>query len=167
MTANMPTTTQLQRAFGVGGPGKATAASNREAVVEERKGRLVRNAQVASNTTLQYRTVAEFSSTSGSGGQITEWIDFGHLRFTKEPAFASGSKRVAQKGESQLADDASNWDASEHLTVPGVAMVLCWRQNSGGQYTGAKLALFALASVPDGYRVAIYGVFTGPAVRME
>jgi hypothetical protein len=162
---DMPTQTQMQRAFGVGGPGGVTATNNHDAVIEERKGRLVRGAQPASNTSFQYRTVAEFSSAFGSGALVTEWIDFGHIHFTKEPVFTSGSKRLAQVGEPALAEDASNYDPAEHFTVPGCAMVLCWKQDEG-RYTGAKLLLFAQGSVPDGYRVAIYGLFTGPAVRM-
>jgi len=151
------------RILGVGARLKPTTPASR-GVQEEARGRQARNAQPASSATFQYRVLADFGQ--AEGGQITtEWIDFGHIQFTKEPVFLSGSKRVAQPEEATLAQDGSNFDPTEHFTVPGDAMVLCWRTNTKGHYTGAKLVLFASAAVPDTYKVVIYGLFVGQAVR--
>ncbi|MBN1319949.1 MAG: hypothetical protein JXA87_03820 [Thermoleophilia bacterium] len=151
------------RIYGVGARPKPNVSVGRE-VQEEARARQARNAQPASSATFQYRVLADFGQAE-DGKITTDWIDFAHIQFTKEPSFLSGSKRIPQPGESALAEDASNFDPMEHFAVPGDAMVLAYRTNSQGHYTGAKLLLFASASVPDDYRVVIYGLFVGPAVR--
>lgn len=151
------------RIYGVGAKPRANTTVGREAQ-EEARGRQVRNAQPVSSATFQYRALADFSQTE-SGRIMTDWIDFGHIQFTKEPVFLTGSKRMAQPEEPTLAADGSNFDPLEHFSVPGDAMVLAWRTNNMGHYTGAKLLLFANASVPANYKVVVYGLFVGPAVR--
>lgn len=159
----MATSGSNDRIFGVGGRARPNAPVGRQGQ-EEARGRQIRNAQPVSSATFQYRVLADFSKAE-SGQVATDWIDFGHIQFTKEPVFLSGSKRVAQPGEPTLAADGVNFDPVQHFSVPGEAMVLCWRTNSMGHYTGAKLILFASAAVPDSYKVVIYGLFVGPAVR--
>ena len=157
------TTSSSDRIYGVGARAKPSTPVGRDQQ-EEARGRGARNAQPVSSATFQYRALADFGRAEG-GTIATEWVDFGHIQFTKEPVFLSGSKRVAQPEEATLAQDGSNFDPLEHFSVPGDAMVLCWRTNNKGHYTGAKLLLFASASVPETYKVVIYGLFVGPAVR--
>ena len=160
----MTTSGTNDRILGVGMRAQPNVPTGRDQQ-EEARARQVRNAQPVSSATFQYRVLADFSQ--AENGQITtkEWIDFGHIQFTKEPVFLCGSKRVAQPNEPELAQDGRNFDPVLHFAVPGEAMVLCWRTNNAGHYTGAKLLLFANAAVPDTYKVVIYGCFIGPAVR--
>jgi hypothetical protein len=108
---------------------------------------------------------AEFSA-DAEGVVATDWLDFAQIRFVTKPWVMAASQRLVQEGEEPLNEEASNFDAAEHLAVPGTAMVLAWRQDSRGFYSGAKLLLFALGSVPDGYKTMISATFLGPAVRM-
>lgn len=159
----MASTRSNERIYGVGATPKPSAPTGRD-VQEQARARQSRNAQPVSSATFQYRVLADFSK--AQGGQVTtDWIEFGHIKFTKEPVFLTGSKRAAQPDEPTLREDGANFDALQHLAVPGEAMVLCWRTNSKGHYTGAKMLLFANAAVPETYKVVIYGLFVGPAVR--
>lgn len=157
------TTSKSDRIYGVGAGPKPSTPVGR-AQHEEERGRGARNAQPVSSATFQYRALADLGQAEG-GCVKTDWVDFGHIQFTKEPVFLTGSKRVAQEEEPALSEDGANFDPLEHFSVPGDAMVLCWKTNSKGYYIGAKLLLFAIASVPENYKVVVYGLFVGQAVR--
>lgn len=161
----MPTAVELEQYFSAGGVAEHTQNALRDLLTEEQRGRMQRDVQIKDNCTVQWRGKAEFSDADGAV-KITDWIDFGHMKFIKEPFFTTGSRRLAQDGEETLDADASNFDTLKHFTVPGAGMVAAWRQDDLGFYTGARLYLFALAGVPTGFKVLIYGVFTGPAVLM-
>ncbi|MBN1320731.1 MAG: hypothetical protein JXA87_07820 [Thermoleophilia bacterium] len=161
----MPTQIQLEQSLGGQRPSTVTGNLAKQLIDEERRGRLTRESQVQENCRVDVWIKADFSGGEGSG-LLTDFIEFAHVHFTQKPSFSSGSERLAQEGEKPLAPDASNFDESEHLTVPGLAMVAAWRRDERGFYSGARLYLFALAAVPEGYRVNISATFLGPAVRM-
>ena len=160
----MPTQVELEQTFAGTGASGRTQTANRQLMDQERRGRRQRESQPQNACTVQVRLNAEFTEDNPTT-LVTDWVDFGEMQFLKEPFFTTGSRRLAQAGETTLAADGSNFDPVQHFTVPGAAMVVAWRQGPNGAYTGAKLLLFALSSVPVGYKVLIYGVFTGPAVR--
>ncbi|MBN1630484.1 MAG: hypothetical protein JW990_12015 [Thermoleophilia bacterium] len=165
MAPKMPTAVELEQVFGPGGPAETTRSGLRQLIDAERKGRREREGQLSEACSVQVRVNAEFTEQHPTT-LVTDWIAFGEMQFVKEPYFTTGSRRLAQEGEDTLAADGSNFDPLQHFTVPGAAMVVAWKTNERGNYVGAKLLLFALASVPVGYKVLIYGVFVGPAVRM-
>jgi hypothetical protein len=127
----------------------------------------MRDAKVEDNCMVQAQFVATYKSASAASGQVvSEWIDFGRIKFTERPALVGGSFRLAQTGEAQLNEEASNYDPDTHESIPCLPMGLKWRQDGKGYYTGAKVLAFALGSVSDGYKALISVVFAGPAVRM-
>lgn len=159
--AEMPDVQTMQQLFGKKGALARTRSIHQELLEKERSGRLMREAQVATNTTFQWRTLASFnSSNDAENGRLTDWVDFGHIRFIQEPAVTTGSK-AAVKG---LAGDGEN--ADEFAIYPGMGMVVAWKLDAQGRYAGARLKLFAFGDIPGGYTVVIYCVFTGPAVRV-
>ena len=127
----------------------------------------MRDAKVEEACVVQAQFVATFSSAAAQSGQVvSEWIDFGKIHFTEAPAISSGSVRLAQPGEPALDAQASNYNPTAHFTVPCDAMVLKFRTTDKGLYTAAKVAAFALDSVPEGYQARICCIFVGPGIRM-
>jgi hypothetical protein len=165
MANDMPTTTQINQAFGGKGVAVQTANTAKDLREEEYRSRKVREAQVQTNCAFTIDVDAVFTEGTIGGGFATGWIDFAELRFTVEPAFTCGSKRQAQEGEPTLNTDASNFDPAQHLTVPAIAEVLRFRTDNCGMFSGAKLLIFALGAVPTGFKVKVSAVFTGPAIR--
>lgn len=166
MAARMPTSTEIENVLG-GSARAATQTGLSQLRDEERRGRLMRDAKVEEACTVQAQFVAVFSSAAAQSGQVvSQWIDFGKIHFTEAPAMTCGSVRLAQAGEAALDAEASNYNPSTHFTVPCSAMVLTYRTNDRGLYTGAKVVAFALDSVPDGYQARVCCVFVGPAIRM-
>ena len=167
LLSDMPNAVQLQQSMGKGGAAKATSTMLSELRDEEQRGRLVRDAQVQDNCIVAAQFEATFAAASAESGQtVSDWIDFGRIKFTEAPAIGCGSFRLKQAGETALDAEASNYDPAVHVTVPCVAMGLKWRQDATGHYIGAKVLAFALDSVVDGYKVLMSVSFTGPAVRM-
>jgi hypothetical protein len=167
MAERMPTEVELEQAFGAASAGATTRTTLEQLRNEERRGRLMRDAKVEENCVVQAQFVATYKSTSAESGQVvSEWIDFGRIKFTERPALLGGSFRLAQNGEPELSEDASNYDPDVHISVPCVPMGLKWRQDPNGYYTGARVLAFALAAVEDGYRALVSVAFVGPAIRM-
>ena len=162
---SMPNSVQLTNAFS----GKGTAGQAQDVakglIDEERSGRLMRDAQPQDNCRIGFNVLAVFDDSSTPGQEITDWLDFGHMRFLSEPNVATGSKRLAQAGEAALPNDKTGFDPSLNLSVPGDAMVLAYRTDDRGLINGAKCLLFALGTVPSGYQVQISVQFFGTAVR--
>ena len=165
---DMPNAVQLQQSMGKGGAARATSTMLHELREEERRGRLTRDVQVEDNCIVAAQFEATFTAASAESGQVvSDWIDFGRIKFTDTPAIVGGSFRLTQAGEAQLNEEASNYDPDTHESVPCVPMGLKWRRDPvNGHYTGAKVLAVALASVTDGYKALISAVFVGPAVRM-
>src|SRR5680860_1481612 len=100
----MPSAVEMENAFGGRGVHATTHDAHRAQLDDDRRGRLMREAQVMDNCTVQ-------------------------------------------------------------IWVPGAAVVHKWRRESG-LFIAAKLLLFALAQVPEGYRANVGVTFTGPAIRI-
>jgi|GEM_PF-4248379 len=160
----MPSKTELQETFGGRGPHAATRSIHADLREEERRGRLMRDAQVQDNCTVQVEVPADFGTAAGP--VISEWLDFGRVRFVKRPILTTGSMRLALPGEPTLNAEASNFDPVLHYAVPCAAQILRFRTDGRGFYAGAKLLLFALGPVPDGFQALVFCLFTGPAVRL-
>ena len=157
--SGMPDVQMMQQYFGKSGALAEAKNTHARMIEKERTGRLMREAQVATNTTYQWRTLATFEAGEAGSGKRTDWISFGHIKFTKEPFLATGSKAAVKglAGDGENADDLEIW--------PAMAMVVAWKIDGQGRYVGARLKLFAFGSIPVDYQVVIYGVFTGPAIR--
>jgi len=166
MAERLPTTAELERAFGGKGVVGQTRSVFQALRDEEARGRNLREVQLKDNYSFQWTQLAVFDDKATGGQLVTDWIDFAQLHFVEKPGFMAASQRMAQEDETPLDPEGTNFDPVEHLSVPGTAMVLAWRQDERGFYTGAKLLLFALASVPDGYKILISATWMGPAVRM-
>ena len=163
----MPTSTEIESAFGGQSARAATQSELSQLRDEERRGRLMRDAKVEEACIVQAQFVATFTSAAAQIGQVvSSWIDFGKIHFTEAPAMSSGSVRLAQTGEPALDAEASNYNPTMHFTVPCAAMVLRYKPNDKGLYVAALVLAFALASVPEGYKARICCVFVGPAIRM-
>lgn len=160
----MPTSLDLKNVFGSRGPEGYTKDVAAQLRKSEEKGRLERGVQVQ-DCRFSHRETCEFNADDG-GTKLTDWISFGQIQFTEEPSFSTGSIASGQDDEEPLAEEYQNFDPTVHLRVPGAAMVACYQRNNQGFFTGAKILCYALASVPDGYRVAVWGTWTGPAVRI-
>ncbi|MHB8867425.1 MAG: hypothetical protein ACYC8U_01190 [Thermoleophilia bacterium] len=160
----MPSKTELQETFGGRGPHAATRSIHADLREEERRGRLMRDAQVQDNCTVQVEVPADFGAAEGP--VISEWLDFGRVRFVKRPILTSGSMRLALTGEPTLDAEASNFDSALHFAVPCAAQVLRFRTDARGFYSGAKVLLFALDAVPEGFQALVFCLFSGPAVRL-
>lgn len=160
----MPGKTELEETFGGRGPHAATRSVHADLREEERRGRLMRDAQVQDNCTVQVEVPADFGAAAGP--VISEWLDFGRVRFVKRPILTSGSMRLALTGEPTLDAEARNFDPALHFAVPCAAQVLLFRTDTRGFYSGAKVLLFALDAVPEGFQTLVFCLFTGPAVRL-
>ena len=160
----MPSKTELAETFGGRGPHAATRSIHADLRQEERRGRLMRDAQVQDNCTVQVELPADLGASEGS--TISEWIDFGRVRFVKRPILTTGSMRLALAGEPTLDGEAANYDPVLHFAVPCAAQVLRFRTDARGFYSGAKVLLFALGPVPDGFQALVFCLFSGPAVRL-
>lgn len=165
MAERMPTSVELKGAFGGKGVVGQTGSVFRALRDEEARGRNLRDAQPQDNCSFQWRQLAVFDSEAVGGQLITDWIDFGTLRFTEKPVFASGSEWIPQDGEPQVNQERTNLDPTTHLIVPGGAEVVGWKTDKGGYYQAAKLVLFCYGAVPEGYRIYIHGLWVGPAIR--
>jgi hypothetical protein len=165
MAERMPTSLELKNAFG----GKGVVGQTRTVFAvlrdEEARGRNLREAQVQDNCSFQWTQLATFDSAAAGGQLITDWIEFGTLRFTEKPVFVSGSEWIPQDGEQPVNQERTNLDTSTHLVVPGGAQVVGWKTDQRGCYQAAKLVLFCYGAVPEGYRIYIHGLWVGPAIR--
>jgi hypothetical protein len=166
MTTGLPTSAQMKSAFGGKGVVSQTTTVFKQLRDEEQRGRGMRDAQVQDNCSFQWSQLAVFSEEALASGQmVTDWIEFGTLRFTAKPVFLTGSEWVPQEGEPSVNAERSDLDPLEHLIVPGGAEVVGWKTDERGYYKAAKLVLFAYGSVPSDYRVTINGLWVGPAIR--
>lgn len=161
----MPSQTELDETFGGQGPHAATRSIHADLRAEERRGRLMRDAQIQDNCTVQMEIVADFDQ-AADGFLMSDWIDFGRVRFVKRPIMTVGSMRMAIEGEPTLDAEASNFDSAVHFAVPCSAQILRFRTDNRGFYSGAKLLLFALDAVPTDFQALVFCLFTGPAVRL-
>lgn len=166
MIDRMPSQVELNQYLGPGGAMASTSSGLARLRDEERRGRLMRDAKVEENCMVAAQFVASFTGSAASGQVTSDWIDFGRIRFVERPAIVGGSFRLAQTGDAQLDEEASNYDPDTHESVPCLPMGLIWRTDGRGNYTGAKVLAFALAEVTDGYKALISVIFIGPAVRM-
>ena len=132
---------------------------------EESRGRNLRDAQLQDNCTFQWSQQAVFDAEAEGGQLITDWIDFGTLRFVEKPTFTCGSEWMPQEGEPAIDQDRDDFDPATYLLVPGGAEVIGWKTDTRGYYQAAKFVLFCYAAVPEDYRIYIHGLWTGPAVR--
>lgn len=168
MPARMPTSVELVQIFGKGGAAGYTRGQLRSFLDADRAGRLMRQNQLEDHCVVTHDVSVEFSDeVLDAGGQIlTGWLTFGRIAFTKEPAFTTGPKGSAQEGETpELNEDGSNYDPEAHIRIPAMGMNFRWKME-GGLYRAAKVLLFAVGSVPDGYRATVSCVWTGPAIRI-
>jgi hypothetical protein len=165
MAQDMPTATQLQNAFG--GRGAQVQARNtaKDLKEQERAGRLMRDAQIQTNCSYVADIDCVFSTEASPAQFVSDWIEFGNLRFTQEPGLACGSKRQAQSDETALNAEASNYDPEEHLSFPAFAQLLRTKSDDRGMISGAKVICFALGAVPSGFKVKVSVIFIGPAIR--
>ncbi len=160
----MPGKTELDETFGGRGPHAVTRSIHADLREEERRGRLMRDSQIQDNCTVQTEIPGTFDETGAP--VVSDWIDFGRVRFVKRPILTTGSMRLALEGEPTLDGEASNFDPVLHYSVPCAAQVLRFRTDARGFYSGAKLLLFALADVPEGFQTIVFCLFSGPAVRL-
>ena len=161
----MPSSVELDQAFGGKGSVSQTQDVAKSLIDEERSGRLMRAAQPQDNCRIGFNLVATFSNASGQAATVSDWLDFGTMCFLAEPNVATGSMRLAQPGEPSLPTDKAGFDPSTFLCVPGDAMVLAYRTDDRGLINGAKVLLVAMGDVPDGYQVQISVQFFGTAIR--
>jgi len=165
MADRLPTSTEMKGAFGGKGVVGETTTVFQHLRDEEKRGREMRDVQVQDNCSFQWSQLAEFDEDSVTTGLVTEWIEFGTLRFTARPVFLTGCEWMPQKEEPSVNAERSDLDTTEHLIIPGGAEVVGWKTDERGYYKAAKLMLFAYGSVPTGYRMIINGLWVGPAVR--
>ncbi len=165
MAQDMPTETQLKGSFG--GRGAQVQARNtaKDMRDTERAGRLMRDAQVQTNCSYGVDLDAKFDTGSSPAQYVSDWIEFGNLRFTEEPKMVCGSKRQAMQGEPALNGEASNYDPEVHVSYPAFAQLLRTKTDDRGMISGAKVICFALGAVPSGFTCKVSVVFIGPAVR--
>lgn len=164
MAERMPTKLEMEQAFSGKGVQVTVQSVWGQLRDQEKSGRLMRDAAVQDNCTVQMVMECNFAEAEG-GVLVSEWIDFGEMRFVREPAFTTGSRRMGFPDEKTLNREASNYDPLEHFSVPAAAMVLAYKTDDRGFYSAAKLLFFALASVSEDYRVKVSAVWIGPAVR--
>lgn len=162
----MPTSLELRGAFGGRGVSGQAANVFRQLRDEEQRGRKLRESQVQDNCSFQWSQVATFDAEALEKGMIvTDWIQFGTLRFTTKPVFLTGSEWLTQGGEPPMDPERNDLDPAVNAVIPGGAMVVAYKTDERGLYQAAKLVLYAYGSVPSGYRVNINGLWVGPAVR--
>lgn len=161
----MPNEVGLQQALGgTKSAARATKTVAQQLREEEQRGRLMRGAQIEDACHFGLWISAKFTSVD-EGKQVSEWIGFGQLKFTSKPNFSTGSQRVIQLGDTPIGPEGTEYDPAVHIVVPALAMVHVWKQDDRGFYVGAKVLLFALGAVPDGYEVGISAEWSGPAIR--
>ena len=165
MAERLPTTTELEGAFGGKGVVGQTRSVFQALRGEEARGRNLREVQLKDNCSFQWMQLAVFDAKAAGGQLVTDWIDFGTLRFVEKPTFTSGSEWIPQESEPAIDQDRDDFDPATYLVVPGGAEVIGWRTDAKGYYQAAKLILFCYGSVPEDYRIYIHGLWTGPAVR--
>ncbi len=124
----------------------------------------MREGQIQDNCTVQVETLVSFGE-GGPVSDVSDWIEFGRVKFVKRPIMTTGSMRVAFVDEWALNEEASNYDPVVHFAVPCLSQALRFRTDERGFYTGAKVLFFALGSVPADFQSVIYTLFTGPAIR--
>ncbi len=162
----MPSAVQLRAAFGGRDPHQETRNMHQELLEQERRGRLMRDAQIQENCTFAAHARARFVSAEQGGLALSDWIEFGRMHFV-DVIFTCGSVRLSQDGEPPLGDDLTNFDPVLNLAVPCAAMVLGYRRDAKGFISGAKLLFFAIGGVPDGFVGQVDCLFTGPAIRAD
>jgi len=165
MAERLPTTAELERAFGGKGVVGQTRSVFQALRDEEARGRNLREVQLKDNYSFQWTQLAVFDDKATGGQLVTDWIDFGILRFVEKPSFTSGSEWIPQEGEPAIAQDRDDFDPATYLVVPGGAEVIGWKTDARGYYQAAKLILFCYGPVPEDYRILVHGLWTGPAVR--
>ena len=162
----MPSAVEMENAFGGRGVHAMTHDAHRAQLDDDRRGRLMREAQVMDNCTVQIWVPAVFSADKATTGQTTDFISFGRIRFTQKPVpSGGGTEGLLQPGEPDDGTEGEAYDPQLHYRVPCAAVVHKWRRESG-LFIAAKLLLFALAQVPEGYRANVGVTFTGPAIRI-
>lgn len=165
MPERLPSSVELRGAFGGKGVVGHTQTVFQTLRDEEARGRNLREVQVKDNCSFQWMQLAVFDAEAAGGQLLTDWIEFGILRFTEKPTFTSGSEWIPQEGEPSLDSDRRDFDPATYLVVPGGAHVIGWKTDARGYYQAAKLLLFCYGAVPENYRIYIHGLWTGPAVR--
>jgi len=165
MAERLPTTAELERAFGGKGVVGQTRSVFQALRDEEARGRNLREVQLKDNYSFQWTQLAVFDDKATGGQLVTDWIDFGILRFVEKPSFTSGSEWIPQEGEPAIDQDRDDFDPATYLVVPGGAEVIGWKTDARGYYQAAKLILFCYGPVPEDYRILVHGLWTGPAVR--
>jgi len=156
---NLPNSVEMEQAFGAGGAQTVTEPLLEQLRDQERSGRLVRGAKVEENCMVTAEMTAEFR---GNDSVLSEWIDFGRIKYIQRPVFTSGSMRL---GGDQLPADFTGFSVEKHETVPCVAVVIGYRMERG-LYTGAKVAAFALDAVSEDFKAVVGMLWVGSAVRM-
>lgn len=160
----MPSAVELEQAFGGRGVHGVTADAHRRQLEDDQRGRLMREAQVLDNCTAQVWVPATFSGDGAVGP--TGFIPFGRLVFIAKPVATSGAaEALLQDGEPDDGPEGEDFDPDTHYRVPCATVVHKWKREKG-LYVGAKLLIYALAAVPEGYRTNVGICFTGPAIRI-
>jgi hypothetical protein len=161
--ADMPSSVELEQAFGSAGAHSVTEPLLKQLREQERSGRLVRDAKVEDNCMVAAEMTVEFT---GGGtmpaSMASDWIDFGRIKYVQRPVFTSGCTRL---GGEQLPADFSGFALETQETVPCQPVVIGYRMERG-LYTGAKVVVFALDAVTAGFRASVGLLWVGPAVRM-
>ena len=162
----MPTKVEMEQAGGSKVHSR-TKSVHEHLMGQELSGRLMRDAQVKDNCTVQVEITAVFDAdVSQAGVFVSDWIEFGRICYVQKPVLTTGSERMAQTADSpELNEQATNFDPVKHFTMPCAAMVLRWRIDEKGFYRAAKVLCYALGSVPEDYRAIVGCLFTGPAIR--
>jgi hypothetical protein len=160
----MPTSTQLKGTFG--GKGAQVQARNTAADLraEERAGRLLRDAQIKTGSFFTVDINCVFSTATSPAQFASEWIDFGNMRFTADPGICDGSKWQAQEGAPALDKEASNYDPAVHLSFPLLAQLLKTKTDDRGMVSAAKVLIFAIGAVPEGFKAKASITFVGPVI---
>jgi len=165
MPSDMPTSTQLKGTFG--GKGAQVQARNSAADMreQERTGRLMRDAQVKTNCSFVAIIPCVFTTPTAPAQYESPWIDFGPLRFTDgQLGISDGSVWQAQADAPTLDAEGSNYDPAVHLAFPTLAQLFRTKTDDRGMVCAAKVLIFAIGTVPDGFKVKASVVFTGPAI---
>ena len=90
----------MKGAFGGKGVVGETTTVFQQLRDEEQRGREMRDVQVQDNCSFQWSQQAVFDDEAAESGQlVTEWIEFGTLRFTAKPVFLTGSEWLPQEDE--------------------------------------------------------------------
>jgi hypothetical protein len=146
---DMPTRAQITEAWGgVGTMQSRVRSAQRDAQEEERRARLMRDAQPSGNESVQASISCPLG---GTGDPVGTWVDFGRVAFTTRPNVAVGA--------------ATGWGPSSTEGVFGLARVDDWRI-VGGLYRGAYVVCGAVGTVALATSMDIDVTFIGPALRL-